>query len=169
MRLLKFKRYIRDHEKIINIFSMLYNVPFKVKHIFKNRNNKIIYVGSFLKKTKISFEGKENRVIIEKACRLKNCTIKVFGNNNIIHIKNDCEITGMNIWCADGSSINIDSHTHFVNRIHLAATEGKRINIGEKCLFAEGVIIRTGDSHSIVSASDMRLNYAKDVEIGNHV
>jgi acetyltransferase-like isoleucine patch superfamily enzyme len=37
-------------------------------------------------------------------------------------------------------------------------------------MFAHGIDIRSGDSHSIIDlASNQRLNYAQDINIGNHV
>jgi acetyltransferase-like isoleucine patch superfamily enzyme len=44
------------------------------------------------------------------------------------------------------------------------------VEIGKDCMFAYDIDIRTGDSHSIIdSTTGSRINYAKDINIGNHV
>lgn len=41
--------------------------------------------------------------------------------------------------------------------------------VGNDCLFSSEIVIRTGDSHSILNETGTRINPAKDVVIGNHV
>jgi acetyltransferase-like isoleucine patch superfamily enzyme len=54
-------------------------------------------------------------------------------------------------------------------KLHLAET-GTSINIGERCLIASNVEIRSGDSHSIYdSETGERLNFGKSVSIGKNV
>lgn len=44
------------------------------------------------------------------------------------------------------------------------------ITIGEDCMFSHDTYIRNGDGHSIVDLQSMqRVNFAKDITIGNHV
>ncbi|MGS0525300.1 hypothetical protein ACU8V7_09025 [Zobellia nedashkovskayae] len=54
---------------------------------------------------------------------------------------------------------------------HLAVTEpSSKVTIGVDCMFANTIDIRTGDSHSIIDIkSNKRINYAKNIIIGNHV
>lgn len=54
-------------------------------------------------------------------------------------------------------------------KIHLACTEGRKISIGNDCLFSSEIVFRTGDSHSIVDMSGERINRAADITIGDHV
>lgn len=84
----------------------------------------------------------------------------------------DCRFYhGGSIWFEDNDcSLIIGEKTTFEN-VHLALTEpGSKITIGSDCMFAYDIDIRTGDSHSILNEKTMeRINYAKDVCIGNHV
>jgi acetyltransferase-like isoleucine patch superfamily enzyme len=54
--------------------------------------------------------------------------------------------------------------------IHIAVTENSKVIIGEDCMFANDIDIRTGDSHSVIDTqTGERLNYAGDVVISRHV
>jgi acetyltransferase-like isoleucine patch superfamily enzyme len=47
---------------------------------------------------------------------------------------------------------------------------GKKVIIGEDCMFGQNVYIRTSDSHSVIEQkTGKRINYAKDIEIEDHV
>lgn len=62
----------------------------------------------------------------------------------------------------------IDDNTEFIDT-SFCISEGK-ITVGKDCLFSSEVIIRNHDSHHIFdSRTHQRINYTKDIEIGNHV
>jgi acetyltransferase-like isoleucine patch superfamily enzyme len=67
--------------------------------------------------------------------------------------------------------IEIKSNCTFEKDVHIAATEPNSvITIGADCMFAYDIDVRTGDSHSILDAqTGKRINYAKNVIIGDHV
>lgn len=76
----------------------------------------------------------------------------------------------LDIWVEDdGNSVEIGANTWVTGETHIAVTEGMAVKIGERCLFSEEIVIRTGDSHSILNEAGQRINKAKDVAIGNHV
>ncbi|CAN2040983.1 hypothetical protein GMMP15_2170001 [Candidatus Magnetomoraceae bacterium gMMP-15] len=86
-------------------------------------------------------------------------------------INRECHFKGGNIWFEDANcSLTIGENSTFVN-VHLALTEpNSHIKIGQDCMFAYDIDVRTGDSHSIIlQESNERINYAKNVTIGNHV
>lgn len=167
----KIKRFIRNNEFFMYILSFVFNIPFIIENFIKNigKLSAIKYSGAFLYRVHVKNYGRNNTIVIGKACRIRNCTIKVYGDNNKIIVEHDCQLNGMDIWCSDGSTILIKNHVHVVDSTHIASTEGKMIEIGEKCLFASNITIRNGDSHSILTIDGNRINYAKDVVIGNHV
>ena len=52
----------------------------------------------------------------------------------------------------------------------MAVLEGKRIIVGEDCLFSRNIFFRTGDSHSIIDQNtSKRINPSEDITIGDHV
>ena len=69
----------------------------------------------------------------------------------------------------DNNSVNISSNVTFDQNVLLVVCEGTRVDIGEDCIFANGVTIRTSDQHAIYNNDNMRINKAKNVKIGNHV
>lgn len=104
-------------------------------------------------------------------CYLKNVIIRIRGNNNRICIANGVCIYGGVLWIEDeGNSIIIEENTSIQNA-HIAVTENHRkLIIGKNCMFAEDVIIRTGDSHPIIDLdTNTIINRGKDVIIEDHV
>jgi acetyltransferase-like isoleucine patch superfamily enzyme len=54
--------------------------------------------------------------------------------------------------------------------VHIAVTEKSTVTIGEDCMFANDIDIRTGDSHSVIDTlTGERLNPAGDIFISRHV
>lgn len=141
-----------------------------------------------------SVNGLDNQVSIAASARLRNCKIIIMGHNNKVEIapsvllnktlilirgnKNLIKISEGVIVAREGEfwveddecKITVGKSSTF-EQIHLAATEsGSVIEIGDDCMFAYDIDVRTGDSHSIInSQSGQRINYAQNIEIGNHV
>lgn len=162
------KRFIRKNEIIMMILSFLFRL-FGLNKIRGRSGLTLCWSGSFCKRFRISNHGKSNTVLIGKGCRFRDCSVEIYGNNNRIIIANDCVGHGLEIWASEGSIVEINQHSHFAGKSHLAATEGKKISIGERCLFASEIVFRTGDSHSILDMEGKRLNPAKDIQVNNHV
>ena len=164
----RLKLYIRTHEGIMRVLAFVYRLL--GFNCIKGRSGlNVIWSGAFCKKVKIENHGKDNQVTFGKGCRFQDCVLNIYGDHNRVIIQNDCVGHELDLWVSEGSCITIGEHTHFAGSIHLAATEGKEISIGERCLFASEIVVRTGDSHSLLDLQGKRLNQAKNVSIGNHV
>lgn len=124
--------------------------------------------GAFLNHSKIFFYGKNNTIEIEKGCRLYGCRIQVFGDANRVHISSDCVLRNVDVYISSGGILEIGHNTH-IGGAHIACIEGTKVCIGERCLFSDQIVLRTGDSHSILNEQGERINHALDVIIGNHV
>ncbi|MBT2658618.1 acyltransferase [Bacillus sp. ISL-18] len=75
------------------------------------------------------------------------------------------------IWYADNNcTLEIGDGTTIMEAgISVVEPNGK-ISIGEDCMFSFGIDILNSDSHSIIDlTSNKRINFSKDVVIGNHV
>ena len=162
------KRFVRDNEKMMFVLAFFYRI-FGLNQIKGRRGLRLQWSGSFCKRFRIINHGRNNKILIGKGCRFRNCNIEIYGNNNQIEIANDCVGHGLEIWISEGSQVEIKEHSHFAGKSHLAATEGRKISIGERCLFASEIVFRTGDSHSILDLEGKRLNPAKDIHVDNHV
>ena len=125
--------------------------------------------GSFLNRVNIS--GHSNLVVIGEKTMMNHCEISVMGHNcrliivgggtniNNCHIQlngYNCELEIAALFTMNGGSIDI--------------REGKKVTIGDDCMFSSGINITTTDCHSIYSiVTNERINQARDVKIGNHV
>ena len=164
----RIKRFIRDNEGIMRVISFVYRV-LGLNKIKGKRGLSLQWSGAFCRKFSIINHGRNNTIVIGKGCRFENCSIVIYGENNQIIIANDCVGHDLEIWASEGSQVEIKEHSHFAGKSHLAATEGKKIIIGARCLFASEIVLRTGDSHSVLDLEGNRLNQAKDTVIGDHV
>ncbi len=118
----------------------------------------------------ISIKGHNNRVVIERGAKLRRCRIRVFGSNHTVRIRSGCNLIEAELHVEDCSGeITIGEKTAICGKTHLACIEGKKIVIGDDCLFSSDVTVRTGDSHSILDQNGARINPSADVVIGNHV
>lgn len=116
--------------------------------------------------------GKNNSIKVGKYARLKGTIFRIYGNGNTIKIGKSVRMAkGCNIWIdGDNHTITIGDNSTFNHSVHLCLQEQKTtIRIGEDCQFANTIIVRTSDSHPIYNEQGERINYPKDVEIGNHV
>ena len=143
-----------------------------IKRKIHGSNNTIHYHNSILSSVTFDIKGSDNKIKIMDDCVLNNVTFYVRGNCHQIVISNRCRFNhGGNIWLEDDHCfLSIGEGSTFED-VHLALTEPhSAITIGRDCMFAYDIDVRTGDSHSIISQdNNERINYAKNVTIGNHV
>lgn len=160
----KFIRLIRGHTKIKDSIS--------IRKIKGKNNNIQIDKSAILLNCTFDIVGNDNQIEIQASCIINNLTFYIRGNKNKIKIGKKVEfLKGGSIWIEDFEcEANIGDYTSFVN-VHIAVTEPRsKICIGKDCMFAYDIEIRSGDSHSIINAQTLkRINYAQNIEIGNHV
>lgn len=135
-------------------------------------NNTVNYNNATLSSVVFDVKGDDNKIEIMEGCILNNVKFYVRGNNHRVLIEKHCEFNrGGTIWVEDRDCSLIIREESTFEDVHLALTEpGSQITIGRDCMFAYDIDVRTGDSHSIISqASGERINYAKNISIGDHV
>lgn len=118
-------------------------------------------------------DGNNNRIIVGANCRINQTTFFIWGSNNTIILGDNCSTMGLELHIEqDNNTIQIGNGSTFHGRngypIHIAVDEGSRVVIAEDCMFANGIQIRSTDSHSIVDLNGKRINPAKDIYIGEH-
>ena len=172
----KIKGTIRSQKTLVRIFKNIRDGVFFKKSVsrkIKGKNNSLQIDNTvrFIN-CKINIVGESNTIIIQQDCLFKNVTFHIKGNNNTISIANNVQFNRSGeIWMEDDTvELHIDSGTTFEDT-HLAITEpNSKIKIGTDCMFANGIDVRTGDSHSILNnTTKERINFAKNVTIGDHV
>ena len=166
----KFKLFIRNHPGIMRVCAAIYRFA-GGNHLWNARHSvKQKYRGVFLRRSRITVQGTDNVIEIGEGCRIRNLTIHIYGNHNRVLIDHDCVAVDLDIWLEDdGNTVTVGEHTWFDGKCHLACTEGKTIQIGERCLFSSEIVFRTGDSHSILDFEGKRINPARDIAVGDHV
>lgn len=164
------KEFLKCHSQIQSWLSWLYRFLYGTRKKIKGTGNQVLLQGSFLKKCKIEIFGDDNVIEIGERCVFQNCHFYIRGNHNRIRIGEECKCAELEIWVEDDSNqTSIGHNTRVTGRTHLAVTEGKTLQIGDRCLLANGITMRTGDSHSIFTQDKRRCNYAEDIRIGAHV
>ncbi len=145
-------------------------VPYTTKNGTKNIFN--------IDKTAVLFNcmfdiiGDNNEIEISESCLINNVTFFIRGDNNKIKIGKAVRFNkGGSIWIEDYNCEAIIGDNTTFEDSHIAVTEpNSKIQIGNDCMFANDIDIRTGDSHSIIdSLTNERINYAQNINIGNHI
>lgn len=144
----------------------------RVTKKISGKNNKIKYKYSILSHIKIDINGNDNSIEIYPECYINRLSITIKGHNHKVKIGKGCKINqgGSFRLVGIGGHIEIGNKTT-IESAHIAVTEqDSKVIIGNDCMFASDIDIRTGDSHAIFdSTTKKRLNFAKDVLIGQHV
>lgn len=136
----------------------------------KGDQNEISINKSLFRKTLIEINGDKNKIESDRTVKLSASTIKIIGNNNKVELLGGVSAKGLEICIEDDNNhVLIMEDTRFSGKIHIACIEGTSVRIGKNCLFSSDIVVRTGDSHSILDMQGKRINLSKDVIIGNHV
>lgn len=111
-------------------------------------DNEVRLNGASLRRVKIRIKGSGNRIYIDPTQTLENTIVSISRCNSNICIRegyaNNLNILMMD----DGSSVLIGNGTT-INGAEFWITEGMDITIGEDCMFAKNIELRTGDNHAI--------------------
>ena len=162
--LTKFFRIVTSGKKIKNI------VPKKIikgtKNVFNINKSALLFNCTF------DIIGNNNEIEINEISVLNNVSFFIRGDNNKIKIGKCVRFNrGGSVWIEDYNCEAVIGDNSTFENSHIAVTEpNSKIIIGEDCMFAYDIDLRTGDSHSIIdSVTNERLNYAQNINIGNHV
>jgi acetyltransferase-like isoleucine patch superfamily enzyme len=127
--------------------------------------------GARLSGVHVDIIGDNNRIEIGSGSVLTNVHFRMRGSGHKIKFGENCRVSrGAVLWFEDrNGSLRVGSNTTMVE-VHIAVTEKSTVTIGEDCMFANDIDIRTGDSHSVIDTqTGERLNHAGDVIISRHV
>lgn len=123
-----------------------------------------------MRRCRITFAGTGNTVEIRDMSTLQSVQITVCGSHNHVVLGDRVSLLGCTFSIEDDSNeINVGSHTYIYNGTELAAIEGTKITLGADCLLSSDIMIRTGDSHSILDEQGNRINPSGGISIGDHV
>ena len=118
-------------------------------------------------RTRVDIKG-ASEVVLEEGVRLRNAELLIRGNANSCIIKKSSHFSGRIELYGDGNTVIIGEGTS-IRRALLVAHNGRKIEIGNGCLFSHDVELRTTDSHKIFDEDGVRINEDRDIIIGNSV
>ena len=142
-----------------------------VRKTIRGQENILRFDGATLSSVHMDIIGDNNRIEIGRGSVLSNVHFRIRGSGHKIEFGENCRVSrGAVLWFEDHNGLlQVGAGTTMVD-VHIAVTENSRVIIGEDCMFANDIDIRTGDSHSVIDMqTGERLNQAGDVLIGQHV
>lgn len=143
----------------------------QVQKTIRGQENVFKADGATLSGVKVEIIGDNNRILIGRGCALSDIYFRIRGSGHRIEFGENCRVSrGAVLWFENSNGVlQVGPGTTMVE-VHIAVTENSKVIIGEDCMFANDIDIRTGDSHSVIDTqTGERLNFAADVVIGRHV
>ena len=133
-------------------------------------NNQIIGTNPNLQNTRISFRGRNNRLICEDNVNLHNSILDFNADNSIIYLSSNRNVYYLNISIYNNSLFYMGENSYINGRINFSISEQKNIFIGNECLFARDIWMRIADPHLIYDTNSLkRINLSKSIYLGDHV
>jgi len=145
-----------------------------LKNYRDENNNTITTSDEFDKEIAILFRGgKDNHLVVKAGANIVHLQVFFDCNNSYLEI-GSCNVKnkGINasIRVGQDSQIIIGDDFTCTSRCMISAVEKSKIIIGNDCMIASGNEIKTDDSHPIFDVkTGKRVNFPKDIKIGNHV
>ena len=155
------------------IYLTLRDLAYKNRRSIKPGNQLILPASCerLMKKVTIKLGGRNNRLVLGEGADLRNCEIRLDGEDNLIEIGAGVRFKAGKIFLRHtrGQHIRIGAETT-VESCYLLVDEAASIDIGRDCMLADDIMIRIGDKHSVLDVqTGERVNHARDIHIGDRV
>ncbi len=138
-----------------------------------DRNNRIIAPADAFPQLNIGFAGHDCLVKIHPQAKIGLLKVEMHGNGSEVHIgavpvSYAAFTASMRI--GEACRVHIGDGVITAARVLICASEGASVTIGNDCMIATDVQIRTDDAHPIFDVhTGRRVNLSEDVVVGNHV
>ena len=135
-----------------------------------HQENTIYFSGTPISENiNIVFHGSNNKIYINDLARISKLAIEFHGSNATVKIGKNGKLM-VRILIGSNSEVSIGDGLSTTGQAYITAFEGANVVIGDDCMFAAGVSIRSDDAHPIFSVrTGDRINKAKSIKIGSHV
>lgn len=166
------KKLYENHKTLAQFCLCAVNRVFCLKMKDRGKNNSIVGLRWIrMKKTCITINGHNNRIVFGELSSLFNVKITIEGSNNTIVVGKRNYLEGCSFCMEDNdNAIVTGNHVYMYHDTEVSAIESTEIHIGEDCLFSANIMIRSGDSHAIfLRENGNRINKSENIIIGNHV
>ncbi|MCQ2000413.1 acyltransferase [Arthrobacter zhaoxinii] len=133
--------------------------------------NQIIYGGREVPNVRIEFTGSGNRFEIASEVRLGKLNVAFDCDNGTLQMAgNRFGVFSAFIRIGQDSLVSLGQDLTTTNTCVISAVEGTSVLIGNDVMLASDNEIRADDGHAIFDvATEQRVNWSKDIAIGNHV
>ncbi|WP_131821048.1 acyltransferase [Ensifer sp. LCM 4579] len=141
----------------------------QIKVVDKGVNNSVSLPQHWkiLRNSQVLIAGDNNTIAIGEKCRFDGLNIVLKGNNNTLQIGDN--VLGTGVFTLSGSGKLLIGDNSTIGRCVMTAYHGT-ISIGKDCMFAQGLEIRTTDSHPVFDLrTRRRINSDRDVVIEDYV
>ena len=125
-----------------------------------------------IKGLSINVTGNSNKIVIELPSKFINTSIIMNGDNNYFSIKPTRHrfIRHTSFGMENGGIITLGGGISVYRNLNVVAKSGKRVDIGDECMFARDIIIRNNDGHTITDTiTGEILNAPEDIKIHDKV
>lgn len=135
--------------------------------------NKIIHGdinGIEFEQSSITFNGSNNIIVIEDGVKMKNCVLKINGENTLFYLSKSKHWYYLDITGNNNTAIYFGKNCFLNGRLVAVTSERQNIFIGNDGLFSYGITLRTADPHLVFDCETKhRINHSASVLLGDHV
>lgn len=121
-------------------------------------------------KVVLHVEGENNRLFLGERTLLGALRLHVVGRQNTIILEDGVQYRRGHLRVVgDHQTVRIGKST-IIQKCYFLCAENCNITVGEDCFFAEEIVVRTTDAHSVLDINTrQRINKADSISIGRHV
>lgn len=138
-----------------------------------DRGNKIVSPTTFTNNIQVTFRGSNNTLIVDPTAKVAWLRARFDCDNGVLELGGKSARRGplrADVRVGQDSSIRTGKNVTTTKLCLLVAVEGTSLTLGDDVMIASDVEIRTDDAHPIFDVeSGRRINWSKDVHVGNHV
>jgi len=121
------------------------------------------------KNVSLHIRGVNNTIEFSPTSKIDGCSIFFYSDLSSIFIGDDSKLSG-NIKIGYNSKLQIGKKLSITGGLSVGVSDETRLKIGDDCMFGIDVSISTHDYHPIFDyETGERINFSKDIVIGNHV
>ncbi|ACQ79451.1 Acetyltransferase (isoleucine patch superfamily) [Beutenbergia cavernae DSM 12333] len=122
--------------------------------------------------TKITFKGRNNRLVVAPSARLGRLEVVFDCDNGVVEVGPSSGVPALMATMRVGQDarVVIGANVSTTGTVAISAVEGVEVRIGDDVMMAEQVQIRADDGHPIFDVrTGRRVNPARSISIGAHV
>lgn len=137
-----------------------------------DRGNRVDCAGATHRTVRVDLRGSNNTLIIDSGAKLGTLTIEFGCNNAYVRIGPNTGVspfTGF-LRLGEDAKITLGKNVSTTGPCFISSVEGTTVTLGDDVMIASENEIRADDAHPMFDVhTELRINPAKDITIGNHV